>query len=56
MDFRKQSHMKINIGLGLWVNSQLGHFTAYPKQIQLEDKAWRPWGIPTQECVKCSLK
>ena len=23
---------------------------------KLDDKAWRPWGIPTQECVKCSLK
>ena len=24
--------------------------------IKLDNKAWRPWGIPTQECVKCSLK
>ena len=23
---------------------------------KLDNKAWRPWGIPTQECVKCSLK
>ena len=26
------------------------------KSYKLDDKAWRPWGIPTQECVYlCSL-
>ena len=24
--------------------------------VKLDDKAWRLWGIPMQECVKCSLK
>ena len=25
-------------------------------KILLDDKAWRHWDIPTQECVNCSLK
>ena len=29
--------------LNLEINQEL--------QGQLDDKAWRPWGIPTQECV-----
>ena len=34
-----------------WPKMKLGQIELSSNIDKLDDKAWRPWGIPTQECV-----
>ena len=48
--------LDMGVKLGMPVQAYQAFYLKSWIQVELDDKAWRPWGIPTQECVKYSLK